>query len=34
MTQMLNRILQRFAPDHRKVFRDFAGALEKLLARP
>ena len=29
----INRILQRLAPDHRKVFRDFAGALERLLAR-
>lgn len=34
MTVLLNRILRRIASDHRQVFRDFAGALERLLARP
>ena len=33
MTALINQILQRLAPDHRKVFRDFAGVLERLLAR-
>jgi len=33
MTVLLNRMLRRLAPDHRQVFRDFVGALERLLAR-
>jgi hypothetical protein len=33
MTAILNRILRRLGPDHRQVFREFAGALERLLAR-
>ncbi|BCP52820.1 hypothetical protein K32_14370 [Kaistia sp. 32K] len=33
MTAMLNRMLRRIAPDHRQVFRDFVGALERLISR-
>jgi hypothetical protein len=34
MTVLLNRMLRRLAPDHRQVFRDFVGALERLIGRP
>ncbi len=33
MTVLLNRMLRRLGPDHRQVFRDFIGALERLMSR-